>query len=88
MSQSYESKLPPELGPNMGDVIQRTMETANGILDDLDLVERIVALVVLQLFIEVQKSLMDEESLAAYQEMLEASSFTTYPIIEADDGEE
>ena len=88
MSQSYESKLPPELGPNMGDVIQRTMETANGILDDLDLVERIVALVVLQLFIEVQKSLMEPDMLAAYQETLEMSSATTFPILEEDDGEE
>ena len=88
MSQSYESKLPPELGPNMGDVIQRTMETANEILGDLDPVERIVALVVLQLFVEVQKSLMDEESLAAYQETLEMSSATTFPILEEDDGEE
>ena len=88
MSQSYESKLPPELGPNMGDVIQRTMETANGILDDLDPVERIVALVVLQLFVEVQKSLMEPDMLAAYQETLEMSSATTFPILEEDDGEE
>ena len=88
MSQSYESKLPPELGPNMGDAIQRTMENANEILDDLDPVERIVALVVLQLFVEAHKSLMDEESLAVYTETLEASSFTTFPILEEDDGEE
>ena len=88
MSQSYESKLPPELGPNMGDVIQRTMGTANGILDDLDPVERIIALVVLQLFIEVQKSLMEPDMLAAYQETLERSSATTFPILEEDDGEE
>ena len=88
MSQSYESKLPPELGPNVGDVIQRTMETANEILDDLDPVERIVALVVLQLFVEVQKSLMEPDMLAAYQETLEMSSATTFPILEEDDGEE
>lgn len=86
MSQSFESKLPPELGPNTGDVIQRTMETANEILDDLDPVERIVALVVLQLFIEVQKSLMEPDMLAAYQETLEMSSATTFPILEEDDG--
>lgn len=88
MSQSYESKLPPELGPNMGDVIQRTMEAAIEILDDLEPVELIVALVVLQLFIEVQKSLMEPDMLAAYQETLEMSSATTFPIIEEDDGEE
>ncbi|MBR2697290.1 MAG: hypothetical protein IKE76_01745 [Clostridia bacterium] len=87
MSQSYESKLPPELGPNMGDVIQRTMEAAIEILDDLEPVELIVALVVLQLFIEVQKSLMEPDMLAAYQETLEMSSATTFPIIEEDDGE-
>jgi hypothetical protein len=86
MSQSYESKLPPELGPNMGDVIQRTMETANEILDDLDPIERIIALVVLQLFIEVQKSFLTPEELAAYQETLESSSATTFPILEEDDG--
>ena len=86
MSQSYESKLPPELGPNMGDVIRRTMETANEILDDLDPVERIVALVVLQLFIEVQKSFLTQEELAAYWETLESSSATTFPILEEDDG--
>ena len=88
MSHSYESKLDPETCPTAGDVIQRTMDAANDILDDLDPVELIIALVVLQLFIELKKSLMTPEMLEAFRETLESSSVTTFPILEEADGEE
>lgn len=86
--QSYDAEIDPKLCPTAAEVVGSTLAAANEILDGLDHVEAIIALVVLQLFVEAHKSLMDEESLAAYTETLEASSFTTYPIIEADDGEE
>lgn len=88
MSDSFESKLSPELCPTAGEVIQNTLDAANEILDGLDPVEMIIALVVMQLYVEAQKSLMDPDMLAAYQETLEMSSTTTFPIFEADDGEE
>ena len=88
MDNSFDSQISPEVCPTAAEVVGSTLDAANGILDGLDPVEAIIALVVLQLFVEAHKSLMDEESLAAYTETLEASSATTYPIIEADDGEE
>ncbi len=88
MDNSFDSKISPEVCPTAGEVVQNTLDAANGLLDGLDPVEAIIALVVLQLFVEAHKSLMDEEALAAYTETLEASSATTFPIIEEDDGEE
>ena len=86
MDNSFDSQISPEVCPTAAEVVGSTLDAANGILDGLDPVEAIIALVVLQLFVEAHKSLMDEESLAAYTETLEASSFTTFPILEEDDG--
>ena len=88
METSFDSQISPEFCPTAAEVVGSTLDAANEILDGLDPVEAVIALVVLQLFVEAHKSLMDEETLAAYTETLEASSATTYPIIEADDGEE
>lgn len=88
MDNSFDSKISPELCPTAGEVVQNTLDAANGILDGLDPVEMIIALVVLQLFVEAQKSVMEPDMLAAFTETLEMSSATTFPIIEADDGEE
>ena len=86
MDNSFDSQISPEVCPTAAEVVGSTLDAANGILDGLDPVEAIIALVVLQLFVEAHKSLMDEESLAAFTETLEASSFTTFPILEEDDG--
>lgn len=88
MDNSFDSQISPEACPTAAEVVGSTLDAANEILDGLDPVETIIALVVLQLFIEVQKSLMEPDMLAAYQETLEMSSATTFPIIEEDDGEE
>lgn len=88
MDNSFDSQISPEACPTAAEVVGSTLGAANEILDGLDPVETIIALVVLQLFVEAHKSLMDEESLAAFTETLEASSATTFPIIEEDDGEE
>lgn len=88
MDNSFDSRISPELCPTAGEVVQNTLDAANGILDGLDPVEMIIALVVLQLFVEAQKSVMEPDMLAAFTETLEMSSATTFPIIEADDGEE
>ena len=89
MSNFIDSQLSPETCPTAGDVIQETLDAANELTEQLDPVERIIALVVLQIFIEAQKSLMGPEMLFAFQQTLETSSFTTFPILgEADDGEE
>ena len=88
MDNSFDSQISPEVCPTAAEVVGSTLDAANEILDGLDPVETIIALVVLQLFVEAHKSLMDEESLAAFTETLEASSATTFPIIEEDDGEE
>lgn len=88
MDNSFDSKISPELCPTAGEVVQNTLDAANGILDGLDPVEMIIALVVLQLFVEAQKSVMEPDMLAAFTETLEMSSATTFPIIEEDDGEE
>lgn len=88
MDNSFDSQISPELCPTVGEVVQNTLDAANGILDGLDPVEMIIALVVLQLFVEAQKSVMEPDMLAAFTETLEMSSATTFPIIEADDGEE
>lgn len=88
MDNSFDSQISPEACPTAAEVVGSTLDAANEILDGLDPVETIIALVVLQLFVEAHKSLMDEESLAAFTETLEASSATTFPIIEEDDGEE
>lgn len=88
MSQSYNAEIDPEVCPTAGDVIQNTLDAAREILDGLDPVETIIALVALQLFVEVNKTFLTKEELAAYWETLEQSSVTTFPIIEDDDGEE
>lgn len=88
MDNSFDSQISPELCPTAGEVVQNTLDAANGILDGLDPVEMIIALVVLQLFVEVNKTFLTKEELAAYWETLEQSSVTTFPIIEEDDGEE
>lgn len=88
MSQSYNAEINPEVCPTAGDVIQNTLDAAREILDGLDPVETIIALVALQLFVEVNKTFLTKEELAAYWETLEQSSVTTFPIIEDDDGEE
>lgn len=86
MSQSYNAEIDPEVCPTAGDVIQSTLDAASELLAGLDPVETIIALVALQLFVEVQKSFLTPEELAAYQETLESSSATTFPILEEDDG--
>lgn len=88
MDNSFDSQISPELCPTAGEVVQNTLDAANGILDGLDPVETIIALVTLQLFVEVNKTFLTKEELAAYWETLEQSSVTTFPIIEEDDGEE
>ena len=88
MSQSYNAEIDPEVCPTAGDVIQNTLDAASDLLAGLDPVETIIALVALQLFVEVHKSTMSEDMLAAYRETLEGSCATTFPIIEEDDGEE
>lgn len=88
MSQSYNAEINPEVCPTAGDVIQNTLDAAREILDGLDPVETIIALVALQLFVKVNKTFLTKEELAAYWETLEQSSVTTFPIIEDDDGEE
>lgn len=88
MSQSYNAEINPEVCPTAGDVIQNTLDAAREILDGLDPVETIIALVALQLFVEVNKTFLTKEELAAYWETLEQSGVTTFPIIEDDDGEE
>lgn len=88
MSQSYNAEIDPEVCPTAGDVIQNTLDAAREILDGLDPVETIIALVALQLFVEVNKTFLTKEELAAYWETLEQSSVTTFPIIEDDDGKE
>lgn len=88
MSQSYNAEIDPEVCPTAGDVIQNTLDAASELLAGLDPVETIIALVALQLFVEVHKSTMSKDMLAAYRETLEGSSATTFPIIEEDDGEE
>ena len=88
MDNSFDSQISPELCPTAGEVVQNTLDAANGILDGLDPVEMIIALVVLQLFVEAQKSVMEPDMLAAFTETLAMSSATTFPIIEEDDGEE
>ena len=88
MDNSFDSKISPEVCPTASEVIQNTLDAAREILDGLDPVETIIALVTLQLFVEVNKTFLSKEELAAYRETLEQSSVTTFPIIEEDDGEE
>ena len=88
MDNSFDSQISPEVCPTANEVIQNTLDAAREILDGLDPVETIIALVTLQLFVEVNKTFLTKEELAAYWETLEQSSVTTFPIIEEDDGEE
>jgi len=77
-----------DLGPEVDNAVQKVLDAVAGAVETLEPVEHVVALVVLQLYIEAQKSVMDEPALAAYEGILKASSATTFPIIEATDGEE
>ena len=88
MDNSFDSKISPEVCPTANEVIQNALDAAREILDGLDPVETIIALVTLQLFVEVNKTFLTKEELAADWETLEQSSVTTFPIIEEDDGEE
>jgi hypothetical protein len=78
-----------DLGPDVDAAIQKVLDAVAEAMDSLEAVERLVALVVLQLYIEGEKTVMDAETLEAYQQILEASSATVFPIIEeAANGEE
>ena len=58
MDNSFDSQISPEVCPTAAEVVGSTLDAANEILDGLDPVEAIIALVVLQLFVEAHKAVI------------------------------
>ena len=76
-----------DLGPDVDEAISKVLDTIAELTEKLEPVERIIALVVLQLFIEGEKAVMDPGTREAFEKILEQSSATVFPIFGAE-GEE